>query len=399
MPLLAMRGCIKISPLNFKDYYQILQVHYDASPDVIKAAYRKLCTLYHPDVSHNPNEDRRMFDINEAYSTLSDPAKRTAYHKKWLDNRTMRSKNVYPAASFNSSLTNLSAKDVLDKFFHALLTKNWTNAYSCLTLEDQEKFSLEEFSAWKDAVNSCFEMQDYRISFYKNYYKCRLEGVIYPQVTEFAVIINDTDLQLSQTSQNISHKYVAYDGNSWKVCLGMHSLKQATLKFKLMAARRQNYDPVSIYNKAVSRNDPLTGLLSEKGFYDDAFKEIERHKRYNNPVTFAVFQIDCEKTEREIYCLCQCASIIKTESRINDIIARLGNKQIICLFAETNEIQAAAAVNKFMHAIKQRQSEPFTVNAGIMQYNKVHSLEDTVFSISSNVSNRKNTVKINNTHI
>ena len=393
-----MRGCIKIYPFNFKDYYQILQVHYDASPDVIKAAYRKLCTLYHPDVSHNPNEDKRMLDINEAYSILSDPDKRTLYHKKWLNNRTLRSRNVYPAASFDGSLTNISAKDVLDKFFHALLTKNWKNAYSCLTLEDQEKFSLEEFSAWKDAVNSCFEMQDYRISFYKNYQKCRLEGIVYPQVTEFAVIINDTDLQLSQTSQNISHKYVAYDGTSWKVCLGMHSLKQATLKFKLMAARRQNYDPVLLYNKAVSRNDPLTGLLSEKGFYDDAFKEIERHKRYNNPVTFAVFQIDSEKAERELYCLCQCASIIKTESRINDIIARLGNKQIICLFAETNEIQAAAAVNKFLQAIKQRQSEPFTVNAGIMQYNKVHSLEDTIFSISSNVSKQKNTIKMNNIH-
>ena len=391
-----MRGCIKIYPSQFKDYYQILQVHYDASPDVIKAAYKKLCTLYHPDVSRNPNEDKRMLDINEAYSILSNPDKRTQYPKKWLDNRTMRSHNVYPATSFNGPLSDMSAKDVLDKFFHALLTKNWTNAYSCLTLEDQEKFSLDEFSAWKDAVNSCFEMQDYRISFYKNYKKCRLEGTVYPQVTEFAVTITDTDLQLSQTSQNMSHKYVAYDGNSWKVCLGMHSLKQATLKFKLMAARRQNYDPVLIYNKAVSRNDPLTGLLSEKGFYDEAFKEIERHKRYNNPVTFAVFQIDCEKTDREIYCLCQCASIIKTESRINDIVARLGNKQIICLFAETNETQATAAVNKFLHAIKLRQSEPFTVNVGIMQYNKIHSLEDTVFSISSNVSKRKNTIKMNN---
>ena len=118
-------------------------------------------------------------------------------------------------------------------------------------------------------------MQDYRISFYKNYSKCRIEGTVYPFVKEFAVTITDTDLQLSQTSQNMSHKYVAYDGNSWKVCLGMHSLKQATLKFKLMASRRQNYDPIMIYNNAVSRTDPLTGLLSEKGFYDDSFKEID----------------------------------------------------------------------------------------------------------------------------
>ena len=391
-----MRGCIKIRHL-FKDYYQILQVHYDASPDVIKAAYRKLSTLYHPDTSHNPNEDKQMLDINEAYSILSNPEKRTTYHKLWLQNRTDRSRQVHPASAFNASLSDISAKDVLDRFFHALLTKNWKNAYACLTLEDQEHFTLDEFSAWKDAVNSCFEMQDYRISFYKNYSKCRIEGTVYPFVKEFAVTITDTDLQLSQTSQNMSHKYVAYDGNSWKVCLGMHSLKQATLKFKLMASRRQNYDPIMIYNNAVSRTDPLTGLLSEKGFYDDSFKEIERHKRYHNPVSFAVFQIDCYRPEREIYCLCQCASILKTECRINDIIGRLGNKQIVCLFAETNEKQAEAAVNKFLKSIKIRQSEPFTVNAGILQYNRIHSLEDTVFTISSNVSKQQNTIKMNNT--
>ena len=393
-----MRGCVKINSLPFKDYYQILQVHYDASPDIIKAAYRKLCTLYHPDVSHNPNEDRRMLDINEAYNVLSNPDKRTTYHQKWLLNKTNRSHDVRSAASFTGSVSDMSAKDVLDRFFHELLTKNWKNAYFCLTLEDQKRFSLEEFSSWKNAVNSCFEMQDYRITFYKNYSNCRIEGTIYPMVKEFAVVINDTDLQLSSTSQNISHKYVAYDGTSWKVCLGMHSLKQATLKFKLMASRRQNYDPIMIYNKAVSRTDPLTGLLSEKGFYDDSFKEIERHKRYHNPTTFAIFQIDSDKPEREIYCLCQCASIIKTECRINDIIGRLGNKQIVCLFAETNEKQAAAAVNKLLTAIKLRQSEPFTVNVGIMQYNMVHSLEDTIFTISSNVSKQQNTIKMNNTH-
>ena len=87
-----------------------------------------------------------------------------------------------------------SAKDVLDRFFHALLTKNWKNAYACLTLEDREHSTLDEFSAWKDAVNSCFEIQDYRISFYKNYSKCRIEGIVYPFVKEFAVTITDTDL-------------------------------------------------------------------------------------------------------------------------------------------------------------------------------------------------------------
>ncbi|MBQ1994139.1 MAG: DnaJ domain-containing protein [Lachnospiraceae bacterium] len=379
----------------FKDYYQILQVHYDASPDVIKAAYRKLCTIYHPDTSKNQNEDARMMDINEAYRVLGNSTTRTEYHKKWLMHFTDRSSNVSSITFSDKGLLSASPKDVLDQFFHALLTKNWNNAYACLTIEDQARISLNDFSSWKNAVSSCYEMQDYRIQLYRNYNKCRIEDTIYPQVTEFAVTINDMDLQTSKTDQSISHKYVAYDGNSWKVCLGLRSVKQATLKFKLLAQRRQNYDPVTMYNNAVSRTDPLTGLLSEKGFYDEAFKEVERHKRYNNPLSFVAFQINCDSPNREISCLCQCASILKTNSRINDILGRFGHNQILCILVETNQDRAMLAVNKFVTAVKRRQSEQFDVNAAIMEYDSYHSIEDTVFALCSDVSKNNNTIKMN----
>jgi molecular chaperone DnaJ len=62
-----------------RDLYQVLGVPSDASGEEIKRAYRKLAREYHPDVSQDPEADRRFKEINLAYQTLSDPAKRRQY--------------------------------------------------------------------------------------------------------------------------------------------------------------------------------------------------------------------------------------------------------------------------------------------------------------------------------
>src|SRR4051812_15120126 len=67
--------------MEFKDYYEALGVPRDASADDIKKAYRKLARKYHPDVSKEPDAEKRMKDVNEAYAVLSDPEKRAAYEQ------------------------------------------------------------------------------------------------------------------------------------------------------------------------------------------------------------------------------------------------------------------------------------------------------------------------------
>jgi len=64
-----------------KDYYEILGVLPTAEDVVIRAAYKALAQRYHPDRFDGPSEEanRRMADINEAYSILNNPEKRKEY--------------------------------------------------------------------------------------------------------------------------------------------------------------------------------------------------------------------------------------------------------------------------------------------------------------------------------
>lgn len=63
-----------------KDYYKVLEVDYDASDDTIKLSYRRLALMWHPDKHKGDNDVTAKFqEINEAYTVLSDPAKRLEY--------------------------------------------------------------------------------------------------------------------------------------------------------------------------------------------------------------------------------------------------------------------------------------------------------------------------------
>lgn len=67
--------------MKFKDYYRVLGVAPEATPEEIKAAYRKLAREFHPDVNKKAGAELRFVELGEANEALKDPERRAAYDR------------------------------------------------------------------------------------------------------------------------------------------------------------------------------------------------------------------------------------------------------------------------------------------------------------------------------
>ena len=80
-----------------KNYYDILQVNKNASPEIIEKAYKTLAKKYHPDLQDNSNKKQAeeiLKEINEAYETLSDPEKKRLYDEKLLSYERLEAEKI-----------------------------------------------------------------------------------------------------------------------------------------------------------------------------------------------------------------------------------------------------------------------------------------------------------------
>ncbi len=65
-----------------RDYYEVLGVAKDASPEDVKKAFRKAALKYHPDRNPGDKEAEGKFkEVAEAYEVLSDPERRSRYDR------------------------------------------------------------------------------------------------------------------------------------------------------------------------------------------------------------------------------------------------------------------------------------------------------------------------------
>jgi DnaJ-class molecular chaperone len=64
--------------IDWKDYYEVLQVIPGAELEVIDGAYKRLVTKYHPDNKKTGNADKFRL-IHEAHEILADPTRKKKY--------------------------------------------------------------------------------------------------------------------------------------------------------------------------------------------------------------------------------------------------------------------------------------------------------------------------------
>ena len=98
-----------------RDYYELLGVARDASPDDIKRAFRKLARELHPDVSDAPDAEHRFREVVEAYEVLSNSERRDLYDR--FGHAGLRSGGFQPSSFDFGSLSDLFSAFFGDDLF------------------------------------------------------------------------------------------------------------------------------------------------------------------------------------------------------------------------------------------------------------------------------------------
>ena len=100
-----------------KNYYEVLGVAECATESEIKSAYRKLAKQYHPDTHPGNMECEKKFrEINEAYDTLSDSAKRKHYDEEHIGKGVNNSSKDKKEEFRKKQSTNVDFENVYKSF-------------------------------------------------------------------------------------------------------------------------------------------------------------------------------------------------------------------------------------------------------------------------------------------
>lgn len=77
-----------------KDYYRILEIEPESDIEVIKRAFRRQASKYHPDVNHRPDASEKFEAVVEAFDVLSNEQRRRQFDE--IRGRETGLELVYP---------------------------------------------------------------------------------------------------------------------------------------------------------------------------------------------------------------------------------------------------------------------------------------------------------------
>lgn len=187
-----------------KNYYDILQVNKNASPEIIEKAYKTLAKKYHPDLQTEDNKKQSeeiLKEINEAYEILSNPEKKQDYdallaeqekehHSVNAQEKTNPSTSQETQTNPNSNYTpQISEEELLYKQQQELLRRQQLQQErQQQELAYQEQLQQARQKAYHDAYIQDLKNRGYRIR-YKKSFRDYLKGLISLVITILILIL------------------------------------------------------------------------------------------------------------------------------------------------------------------------------------------------------------------
>lgn len=324
------------------NYYEILQVHPKAEPEVIEAAYKKLAFKYHPD--QQGSEDI-MKNLNLAYEVLGHPEKRKHYDSTFsFESSDTRPKKTYKANATNERL----AKRVLSEYFRMLQQRHFKEAYDMMTLVDQKKINLKDFMKWQGAVSKVFELRAFELKHSKSHSNVCLNGERYQHIETFEVVTEEWNSIMDTHEKDAFEKQVVLEQGRFKIYMGIEVIYKLIEKYENLSQLLELKNGWGMKDKA------LRPILSERLFFYSVFQEQKRVERYGGGFSILLISADSDTVHKREW----IGNWVKKSLRQVDTIGYDKQGHLVVMMPETPLVGAIKAGEKLKKGL-----ERFTHNA------------------------------------
>lgn len=149
-----------------KDYYKILEVNKEASPEIIAKVYKILAKKYHPDLQDDANKSKaeeKFKEISEAYEILSNEEKRKEYNEQLetSNQENIIDKNDYETLrnyciQLENELNQLKDIYSSDDQYNQNSYSSFENSQRMDQKSQQQAYQEAQQEAYNDAVNKAY---------------------------------------------------------------------------------------------------------------------------------------------------------------------------------------------------------------------------------------------------
>lgn len=348
-----------------KDYFLILQVHYLASDEIIRVAYKKLCQSHHPDLGGKSSD---FHDIQEAYDTLMDPLKKEAYTKVWMKQYVHEEHfhlNELKDSFYNITLFHI--KKVLINYLECIRDSDYEQAYGLLSQGTRRHLFEKDFISWQNAILKVHQILEFDC--FVN--QVHTSGNHNPEIW-FKVKIKEYNHVLHRVEEDYFERVLVFEDNVWRLKLKAINVKTVIRKYnKIVTLNKKNKKQ---FHKLLPQFDDhrLTKMLSKKYFISNCEYEWLRFKRYKN--IFSILAVSCHKLEDASI----LDEVISKETRDIDSFCLYGKSKYYILLPETPKTWGASVATKISRQMKGRSRAKlsFKISQVNDQYGSIKEMLD-----------------------
>jgi diguanylate cyclase (GGDEF)-like protein len=137
--------------------------------------------------------------------------------------------------------------------------------------------------------------------------------------------------------------------------------------------------------------DELTKLYNRRHFQNSLQREFKQAKRYNQPLSLLIIDIDNFKKINDTYghpkgdeVLVKIAKTIGSNMRVEDTACRIGGEEFAVILPQTNEGNAMIAAQKLLESCRliQIEDQNITVSGGIVSFPDKANTVDELFDFA-----------------